>query len=152
MGVAARGPAGAHQQPYDRQHPDLDLAFIQKAVVLVADTATRDGGKRGRYDIVAAAPRLQLLTIADLLDGKRVEYPGESTTTTYKRVARASARGPGAAAALMEEDGHLGRWPATRENPGLAVHCGQEDRDPAQLRHEWEAVSVRRRKEGGHGL
>jgi hypothetical protein len=24
-----------------RQHPDLDLAFIQKAVVLVADTATR---------------------------------------------------------------------------------------------------------------
>src|SRR3954452_14308241 len=34
-------------------------------------------------------PRLQLLTIAELLDGKRVEYPGWSTNTTYRSAPRA---------------------------------------------------------------
>jgi hypothetical protein len=32
-----------------------------------------------------SCPRLQLLTVAELLEGKRVEYRGWSTNTTYKR-------------------------------------------------------------------
>ncbi|HKC73032.1 MAG TPA: hypothetical protein VKF37_02390, partial [Chloroflexota bacterium] len=37
-------------------------------------------------------PRLQLLTIAELLNGKRVAYAGWSTNTTYKSAPRVQPR------------------------------------------------------------
>lgn len=41
------------------------------------------GAKIGRY------PRIQILTIEDLLEGKKVEYPRATLDATYKRAPRA---------------------------------------------------------------
>ena len=38
-------------------------------------------------------PRLQVLTIAELLNGKRVEYPGWSTNATYRSAPRVQTHG-----------------------------------------------------------
>ena len=37
-------------------------------------------------------PRLQLLTVAELLDGKRIDYPPSQGNVTYRTAPRAAAR------------------------------------------------------------
>ena len=38
-------------------------------------------------------PRLQLLTVAELLDGRRIEYPAHALSTTFKRAPKAAPKG-----------------------------------------------------------
>lgn len=82
----------------------IDREQAQIGVLITLEEPSKpmriEAASAGFYELhifreAARYPRLQILTIAELLDGKRIAYPSEDFNITFKRAPKAEPRRPG---------------------------------------------------------
>jgi site-specific DNA-methyltransferase (adenine-specific) len=78
--------------PLERESAEIGVLITMQEPTQPMRT---EAASAGFYESIAYQkkyPRLQLLTVGELLDGKRIDYPPR-TSVTFKKAPKAKARG-----------------------------------------------------------